>query len=144
MFISLVYFTGEHRTCCWPSVSGDTWPPGPAWSGAGRSATTGSRPAALSSGSWRPCPGYSAVQYSAVQYTVGDEGVVGDLSSESIPAFFQELPTLGHNLNSSDLDFWLNSTPFWCRNHFCSLQTVGVIYKFFFDTIIIFLRPSIQ
>ena len=56
------------------------------------------------------------VQYSAVQYstllTVGDEGVVGDLSSESIPAFFQELPTLGHNLNSSDLDFWLNSTPF--------------------------------
>ena len=39
-------------------------------------------------------------------------------------------PTTGHNLVRSDLDFWLDSTPFWCKNHFCSLKTGGVIKYF--------------
>ena len=31
-----------------------------------------------------------------------------------------------HQLHTSDLDFWLNSTPFWCKFHYCSLKTLGV------------------
>ena len=31
---------------------------------------------------------------------------------------------------SQDLDFRLNSIPFWCKNHFCSFKTEGVINIF--------------
>ena len=62
-----------------------------------------------------------------------DEGVIGDLCSESIcshPGASNSHPTPGHNLISSVLDFWLNFTPFWCKNHFYSLKTEGVIKYF--------------
>ena len=29
---------------------------------------------------------------------------------------------------SQDLDFWLNSIPFWCKNHFCSFE-LHISYK---------------
>ena len=35
-------------------------------------------------------------------------------------------PATGHTLHTSDLDLWLNSSPFWLKNHFCSLKTEGV------------------
>ena len=34
--------------------------------------------------------------------------------------------TLYKASESSDLDFWLDSTPFWCKNRFCSFKTEGV------------------
>ena len=34
--------------------------------------------------------------------------------------------TLYKGPESSDLDFWFHSTPFWCKNHFCSFKTEGV------------------
>ena len=45
----------------------------------------------------------------------------------SLPGASKSRPTSGHNLISSDLDFWLDSTPFSCKNHFCSLKTEGDI-----------------
>ena len=51
-------------------------------------------------------------------------------------------PTTGHNLYMSDLDFLLNSTPFWCKNHFCSLKTERVT-KYFLATNIFSTGPSI-
>ena len=41
-----------------------------------------------------------------MHYTVGDEGVIGDLSSEGISAHFQWLPA--NILVRSNLDSWLN------------------------------------
>ena len=38
---------------------------------------------------------------------------------------FCSRPATGHTMHTSDLDLWLNSTPFWCKNHFCSLKTEG-------------------
>ena len=51
-------------------------------------------------------------------------------------------PTTGHNLVRSDLDFLLNSTPFWCKNQFCSLKTKEVI-KYFLTKNIFPTEPSI-
>ena len=50
-------------------------------------------------------------------------------------------PATGHNLVRSDLDSLLNSTPFWCKNHFCSLKTEGVT-KYFLATNIFPTAPS--
>ena len=46
-------------------------------------------------------------------------------------------PTSGHNLVRSDLDSLLNSTPFWCKNHFCSLKTKEVIKYFSYCTLLV-------
>ena len=64
----------------------------------------------------RICKLLSVTLWCAAEYslcTMGDEGVIGDLSSESISAFVQGLhaPVLLPALVRSDLDFWLNSTP---------------------------------
>ena len=32
---------------------------------------------------------------------------------------------------TSDLSFLLNTTPFWCKNHFCGLKTVQLLQTFF-------------
>ena len=63
-----------------------------------------------------------------VQYTVGDDGVIFNehLFSSCWPSF----SCLA--LHTSDLDLWFNSTPFWCKNHFCSLKTELLCYKYFF------------
>ena len=50
-------------------------------------------------------------------------------------------PTTGHKMVSSDLDSLLNSTPFWCKNHFCSLKTKEVI-KYFLTKNIFPTAPS--
>ena len=44
------------------------------------------------------------------------------------------------NLYMSDLDSWLDSTPFWCKNHFCSFKTEGDI-KYFLTKIFFLLHP---
>ena len=44
--------------------------------------------------------------------TAGHEGPIGDISCISIFSACFGLPTTGHNLVRSDLDFWLYSTPF--------------------------------
>ena len=48
----------------------------------------------------------------------------------SLPGASNSHPTPGHKLIRSYLDFWLNSSTFWCKNHFCSLKTEGVIKYF--------------
>ena len=35
-------------------------------------------------------------------------------------------PATVHTLHISDLDLWFNFTPFWCKNHFCSIKIEGV------------------
>ena len=71
-----------------------------------------------------------------------DAGVIADLSSESISARVQSIPAQILLPVRSDLDLWLNSTPFWCKNNFCSLKTEGVT-NIFLHTEIFFLWPSI-
>ena len=46
---------------------------------------------------------------------------------------------------SWDLDFWLNSTRFWWKNHFCSLKTKGVtniFWQIFFSITLFSVKMS--
>ena len=63
-----------------------------------------------------------------VQYTVGDDGVI--FNEHLFSSFWPSFSRLA--LHTSDLDLWLNSTPYWCKNHFCSLKTELLSYKYFF------------
>ena len=63
-----------------------------------------------------------------VQYTVGDDGVI--VNEHLFSSFWPSFSRLA--LHTSDLDLWFNSTPFWCKNHFCSLKTELLSYKYFF------------
>ena len=58
----------------------------------------------------------------------------------SHPGASNSRPTPGHKLIRSYLDFWLNSSTFWCKNHICILKTEGVI-KYFLTTNIFPMTP---
>ena len=63
------------------------------------------------------------------QCTVGDDVQASQMAiSGQKPSFAHLL--VAHaplsNFHMSDLDFWLDSTPFWCRNHFCTFKTEEV------------------
>ena len=61
--------------------------------------------------------------------TVGDEGVIVDLSSISIFSAFSR-PATAHMLHISDLDCWLNSTPFDVRtiSVACKLKELQIFF----------------
>ena len=60
-----------------------------------------------------PLARYCTALYCTVLHcTAGHEGAVADISCMSIFSACFGLPTTGHNLVRSDLDFLLNSTPF--------------------------------
>ena len=63
---------------------------------------------------------------------MGHEGVLGVLSSESISTHIQGLQTpVQLPATTCSAQIWISgSTPFWCKNHFCSLKTEGVIKYF--------------
>ena len=72
--------------------------------------------------SWRRCPEGDIRPEAILSRTFGSSGTA-----------LHRSVTLYKGPESWDLDFWLNSTPFWCKNHFCSLKIEGVT-KYFLAT----------
>ena len=71
--------------------------------------------------SWQRCPEGDIRPEAILNRTFGSSGTA---SHRSV--------TLYKWPESSDLDFWFNSTPFWCKNHFSFLASNWKCCKYFF------------